>query len=144
MDQILADPALRAKTAISGASSARSARRLSATCQPTMAREYKSVMKAVHANPENLSTYVMSATQRVFGADAVKSRSSRSDGREPTAAGTVMRGSRARPDALRMPSSLISRSTVHGAASMPYRRSWRHTFCAPYTFRPYAGPPTPV
>jgi hypothetical protein len=35
-----------------------------------------------------------------------------------------------------MPSSPISRSTVHRATAMPSRRSCRHTFRAPYTRRP--------
>ena len=92
---------------------------------------------AVYTNPEKVSTYVISATQRRFGAGAVKSRASRSAGRSPVASGTVVRGFFRLAAAPAMPSSLISRSTVHRATSMPSRRSCRHTFRAPYTRRPF-------
>jgi hypothetical protein len=36
-----------------------------------------------------------------------------------------------------IPSSRISRSTVHRATSNPSRRSSRQTFRAPYAFRPF-------
>jgi hypothetical protein len=56
----------------------------------------------------------MSATQRWFGALAVKSRSSRSPGRAATSAGTVVRLVRPRtaPD---RPRARIRRCTVHRA-----------------------------
>ena len=74
----------------------------------------------------------MSATHRRFGAGAVKSRSSRSDGRScPGPAGTVVRGLFRLAAAPAMPSSRISRSTVHRATSIPSRFSSRHTFRAP-------------
>ncbi len=79
----------------------------------------------------------MSATQRRFGAGAVKSRASRSAGRCPPASGTVVRGFFRLADAPAMPSSRISRSTVHRATLMPSRRSCSHTFRAPYTRRPF-------
>ena len=80
---------------------------------------------------------VMSATHRRFGAGAVKSRRSRSAGRCPAASGTVVRGRLRLAEAPAMPSSRISRSTVHRAASMPSRRSCSQTFRAPYTRRPF-------
>jgi hypothetical protein len=36
-----------------------------------------------------------------------------------------------------IPSSRISRSTVHRATPVPSRPSSRHTFRAPYAFRPF-------
>jgi hypothetical protein len=53
------------------------------------------------------------------------------------ASGTVVRGFFRLAAAPAMPSSPISRSTVHRAASMPSRRSCSHTFRAPYTRRPF-------
>jgi hypothetical protein len=94
------------------------------------------VTNAVYTKPLAVSEYVMSATQRRFGAGAVKSRSSRSAGRCPAAPDTVVRGFPRRAAAPAMPSSRISRSTVHRATSMPSRSSCRHTFRAPYTRRP--------
>jgi hypothetical protein len=76
--------------------------------------------------------------QRRFGAGAVKSRRTRSAGCCPAGAGTVVRGFFRWPLAPSMPSSRISRSTVHRATLMPSRRSCRHTFRAPYRPRPFA------
>jgi hypothetical protein len=49
----------------------------------------------------------------------------------PRRGGTVVRGLRRLPVAPSMPSSRISRSTVHRAAPIPSRRSCSHTFRAP-------------
>ena len=68
---------------------------------------------------------------------AVKSRASRSAGRCPAASATVVRGFFRLAEAPAMPSSFISRATVHRATSMPSRRSCSHTFRAPYTRRPF-------
>ena len=66
------------------------------------------------------------------GAVAVKSRSSRSDGRGcPAGAGTVVRGFFLLAAAPATPSSPISRSTVQRATCVPSRFSCRHTFRAP-------------
>jgi hypothetical protein len=51
--------------------------------------------------------------------------------------GTVVRGFFLLAETPAMPSSFISRATVHRATSMPSRRSCRHTFRAPYTRRPF-------
>src|ERR1700689_2983637 len=78
--------------AISSASRASSARSESDTCQPTILRENRSVTNEVYTKPRAVSTYVISATRRLAGEAAVKSRSSRSDGRGvPAGAGTVVR-----------------------------------------------------
>src|SRR2546421_3417816 len=75
----------------------------------------------------------MSATQRRFGAGAVKSRSSRSDGLScPGPAGTVVRGLFLLAATPAIPSPPISRSTVHRATSIPSRRNSRHTFREAY------------
>ena len=92
---------------------------------------------AVYANPQAVSTYVMSATQRRFGAGAVKSRRSRSAGRWLSVPGTVVRGRLRLAQAPAIPSSRISRSTVHRATPVPSRRSCSQTFRAPYTRRPF-------
>jgi len=95
------------------------------------------VTNAVYANPQAVGTYVMPATQRRFGAGAVKSRSSRSAGRASRRPGTVVRGF-FRPAATpNRPISRISRSTVHRATPVPSRRSCSHTFRAPYSPRPF-------
>src|SRR5271166_5429998 len=69
-------------------------------------------MNDVYTKPRNVSTYVMSATQRRFGATASKQRSSRSDGRSAGSPGTVVRGFFWRPRTPLIPRSRISRSTV--------------------------------
>jgi hypothetical protein len=76
-------------------------------------------MKDVYTQPENVIKYVISATQRRFGADAVKHRSSRSDGRPAGSPGTVVRGLFRLDCTPLIPSSRISRSTVHHATSVP-------------------------
>jgi hypothetical protein len=50
---------------------------------------------------------------------------------------SVVRGLRRLPATPSMPSSRISRSTVHRATWMPSRRSCSHTFRAPYRRRPF-------
>src|SRR5262249_3224419 len=96
-------------------SRASSARRVSDTCQPTIRREYRSVTNDVYANPPVISTYVMSATHLRPGPSEVKSRSSRSAGRAAAGPGTVVLGFFRLAAAPAMPSSRISRSTVHRA-----------------------------
>ena len=72
----------------------------------------------------------MSATHRRFGAAASKPRSSRSDGRS-RAPGSVV-GGLFRPGlAPRIPSSRISRSTVHRATAIPRLFSSSQIFRAP-------------
>ena len=79
----------------------------------------------------------MSATQRRFGAGAVKSRPSRSDGRSwPAGPGIVVCGRFLLDCAPAMPISLISRSTVHRATTVPSRSSSCQIFFAPYSLRP--------
>ncbi|TDV37746.1 hypothetical protein CLV71_1289 [Actinophytocola oryzae] len=78
----------------------------------------------------------MSATHRWSGAAAVKSRSSRSAGLSTP--GIVVRGRLRGAVTPQMPSSRISRSTVHRDTTMPSRLSCPHTFRAPY--RPRPGP----
>ena len=81
--------------------------------------------------PENVRTWVMSATQRRFGAAASKHRSSRSDGLSAGSPGSVV-GGRFRPGlASRIPSSRTSRSTVHRATGIPWLLSSSHIFRAP-------------
>jgi hypothetical protein len=53
------------------------------------------------------------------------------------AAGTVVRGFFCPAETPAIPSSRISRSTVHRATSIPSRRSCCHTFRAPYSRRPF-------
>ena len=73
----------------------------------------------------------MSATQRRFGAAASKQRSSRSDGRSSGAPGSVV-GGLFRPGlAPRIPSSRISRSTVHRATAIPRLFNSSQIFRAP-------------
>jgi hypothetical protein len=73
----------------------------------------------------------MSATQRRFGAAASKHRSSRSDGRSAGSPGNVV-GGLFRPGlAPQMPSSRISRSTVHRATGTPWLFSSSQIFRAP-------------
>ena len=73
----------------------------------------------------------MSATQRRFGAAASKHRSSRSDGRSAGSPGSIVVGGRFRPGlAPRIPSSRISRSTVHRATGMPWLFSSSQIFRA--------------
>src|SRR2546421_9815703 len=84
----------------------------------------------------------MSATQRRFGAGAVKSRSSRSDGLScPGPAGTVVRGLFLLAATPAIPSPPISRSTVHPATSIPPRPNSRPTFPAPQTPPPLSPHP---
>ena len=85
----------------------------------------------VYTQPENVITYVMSATQRRFGAGASKQRCSRSDGRPAGSPGTVVRGRFRLGRTPPIPRSRISRSTVHRATGIPCRFSSSHTFRAP-------------
>ena len=65
-------------------------------------------------------TYVMSATQRRFGAARVEVTFQQVSGPLPAGSpGTVVRGLFRPAAAPAMPSSRISRSTVHRATSMP-------------------------
>ena len=87
---------------------------------------------------EGADGVLMSATQRRFGAAASKHRSSRSDGRFAGSPGSVV-GGLFRPGlAPRIPSSRISRSTVHRATAIPRLFSSSQTFRAPYTLRPFS------
>jgi hypothetical protein len=61
----------------------------------------------------------------------------RSAGLPAAPAGTVVRGFFRPATAPAMPSSRISRSTVHRATSMPSRRNCNHIFRAPYRPRPF-------
>lgn len=70
----------------------------------------------------------MSATQRRFGAQAVKSRPSRSSGWSAAAPGSVVRGGVVGGHTPAIPTSPISRSTVQRATQMPSRRSCRQIF----------------
>ena len=103
------------------------------TRQPTMAREKTSMTKATYAKPAHVATYVMSATQSWLGRDARKARLTRSGARAASSQDSVVTVN-ARPRVTpRSPAARIKRSTVHRAATMPSRPSWRHTFSAPYT-----------
>jgi hypothetical protein len=74
----------------------------------------------------------------MFGAGAVKSRFSRSDGRSwPAGPGTDVLGRSFLAAMPAIPGSRISRSTVHRATSIPSRTSSRQTFRALYAFRPF-------
>ena len=101
------------------------------TCQPTIRRANKSITNAVYTHPENVITYVISATQRRFGAGASKQRASRSDGRPDGSPGTVVRGRFRLDHTPPIPRSRISRSTVHRATGIPCRLNSSHTFRAP-------------
>ena len=61
----------------------------------------------------------MSATQRRFGAGAVKHRPSRSDGRPAGSPGTVVRGRFRLDRTPPTPTSPISLSTEHRATGIP-------------------------
>jgi hypothetical protein len=79
----------------------------------------------------------MSATQRRFGAAASKHRYSRSDGRSGGSPGSVVGGLFRFGLEPRIPSSRISRSTVHRATGIPSLFSCSQIFRAPKTFRPF-------
>ncbi len=76
----------------------------------------------------------MSATQRRSGAGAVKSRFTRSAGRDASASAVVVLFGLPRT-VPQMPSARISRSTVHLATPSPWSCSSHQIFRAPYTFR---------
>src|SRR4051794_10637144 len=62
-----------------------------ANCQPTIRRLWASRMKAKNTTPSQQRRYVMSPTQSLFGASAVKSRSTRSGRRRAKGSGVVVR-----------------------------------------------------
>jgi hypothetical protein len=80
--------------------------------------------------PDQVETYVKSATQVRFGAGGLKLRSTRSAGRGAAVSGAVVRTRRPRLAPTR-PSSLISRSTVQRATGMPSRLSASQVLRAP-------------
>ena len=59
------------------ASKARSVYRLVKVCQPTIRREFTSVTKATYTHPDNVRTYVISATRSSLGWKAEKWRSAK-------------------------------------------------------------------
>jgi hypothetical protein len=93
-----------------------------------------STVNATQTVPARVATYVKSATQRRFGAAAVKSRFSRSFARSwpGPVPGTVVRSWRPRR-APHMPLRRITRSTVQRATRLPRRLSSSHVLRAPYT-----------
>ena len=56
--------------------------------QPMMRREYASITNATYTMPDQVATYVKSATHKRLGLDALKSRSTRSAGRSARSPGT--------------------------------------------------------
>ena len=96
---------------------------LVASCQPTTMRLKTSITKLKKTTPSQVRRCVKSATQRRFGASAVKSRSTRSGFRLPSGSGVVVRQGLPRRLAPWMPFLRISRSTAQRAHSMPCRRS---------------------
>ena len=97
-------------------------------------REKMSTANATYTVPASVATYVKSATQRRFGAAAVKSRLSRSAARSCPGPfpGIVVRTFRPRR-APHIPLRLITRSTVQRATGNPRRFSSSHVFRAPDT-----------
>lgn len=118
------------------ASRARSVYRFFDSCQPTIRRENTSMTNAAYTHPENVCTYVMSATQRRFGAGAVKPRSTRSRRRSDPVPRVVVRGTRSL-DTPRSPAVRMRRSTVQRATrrppTPPSRASWAQILRLPYT-----------
>lgn len=94
---------------------------------PTIRREYPSVTNAVYTKPPRVWTYVMSATHRRLGSEALNSRLTRSDRASGPVGLRVVMGAPPLPLPDR-PARCIRRAVCSRPISIPSRRSARHIF----------------
>ena len=107
-------------------------RMFDAARQPTMRRLWASVTNHAQATPDQVATWVRSATHSRFGASAVKSRSTRSGGRGASGSARAVRIFFVRLTP-RIPSRPMRRATWSRPMSCPARLAAIHSSRAPYT-----------
>lgn len=113
--------ARRVHTAMFNASITRSVVINDATRQPTIMREYTSMMNAAYTNPDHVATYVKSDTHNSLGRSASKRRLTRSGARGLVVSARVVIIERDRL-APRMPSSAMIRAMRSLSTISPYSR----------------------